>query len=521
MSSPASRALAVLPLLGSLVGCAAPRFPAGPPHPAPSPPRPPEVVARLSSPLDERPALPDARAFAPTLPEVFTTSNGLTVWLVERHTLPLVSATLTVPAGSAEDPMGKSGLAHITAEMLGEGAGERGAVAFSSAVSDLGATLSTGAGVDGGVVALTSLKKNFEQAFVLFSDVVARPRFDPKEWKRATELWQNGLRKRADDPSSVSRVVTAAAFYGPGTAYGRPSDGLLADARGIGLAAVKAFYASRWRPDRAVLVVVGDVSRADVVQLCNTHLAAWKGVAEPSKSAVLRLDQATFQRPRLVVVDRADAPQAVIAVVREGLAAGDMRAPLLDLVSMALGGSFTSRLNQSLREEHGWTYGVRSAFNEARRAGTFVVRASVQTKATGDALAETLGALRTMAATGLTDDELAKIRAQDRAEVVQQYETVGGVSSRLGSLSLLGLPPGFDAAASQARQAATLAGLAALAKAWVEPRDAVVVVVGPRAELAPQLESLGLGAPAPWDAEGRPVVDRPSASRPAQGHSRR
>lgn len=514
MSSPTSRTLAVLPLLGSLVGCTSPRFPAEPPHPAPPPPRPPEVAARIASPLDERPTLRAATAFAPTLPEVFTTSNGLTVWLVERHTLPLVSATLTVPAGSAEDPMGKSGLAHITAEMLGEGAGERGAVAFSSAVSDLGATLSTGAGLDGGVVALTSLKKNFEQAFVLFSDVVARPRFDPKEWKRATELWQNGLRKRADDPSSVSRVVTAAAFYGPGTAYGRPSDGLLADARGIELGAVKAFYASRWRPQRAVLVVVGDIARADVERLCSTHLGAWKGDVKPSKSVSPRLDEAPFQRPRLVVVDRADAPQAVIAVVRQGLAAGAARAPLLDLVSMALGGSFTSRLNQSLREEHGWTYGVRSAFNEARRAGTFVVRASVQTKATGAALAETLGALGTMAATGLTDDELVKVRAQDRAEVVQQYETVGGVSRRLGSLALLGLPPGFDATASHARQDATLADLAALAKVWVEPHDAVVVVVGPRAELAPQLESLGLGAPALWDAEGLPVAER-TARRPS------
>jgi predicted Zn-dependent peptidase len=512
-------ALAAPPLLVVLAGCASTLLPAEPPQPPPPPAPPPAPVVATPppNPLDERPVLPPPQPFEPVAPQVFTTANGMTVWLVERHSLPIVSVTLTVPAGSADDPKGKAGLAHVTADMLDEGAGSRGALELSSAVNDLGATLVTGCGVDGGVVSLMSLKKNLEPAFGIFADVVARPRFDPKEWKRASELWQNGLRKRADDPSSVSRVVASAAFYGPGTPYGHPADGLLSDAKTIDLAAAKAFYASRWRPDRATLVVAGDVTRDEVTHLCDQALGAWKAPkhAEPEGTGAAPLAVPSLGRPRLVLVDRADAPQAVVAVVREGVAAADPRAPLLDLVSAALGGSFTSRLNQNLREDHGWTYGVRAAFNEGRQGGSFVVRAAVQTRFTGSALRETLGELAKMARGGLTEDELVKVRAQDRADLVQEYETVSGISRRLGSLSLLGLPPGFDATASRARQAATLADLAPLAQAWVDPAGATVVVVGPRAEVAPQLEALGLGEPQLWDSEGRPVASRAAPARPA------
>ena len=511
MSAPRRRALAALPLVAWLLGCGSTLPEALPPQPVPPPPPPIVAAPPPPDPLADKPAPLAAKAFEPSSAEVFTTKNGITVWLVERHALPLVSVTLAVPVGSADDPRGRSGLAHVTADMLDEGAGKRGAVELSSAVNDLGATLSTAAGVDGSVVTLTSLKKNLDAAFALFSDVVARPRFAPKEYKRANELWQNGLRKRADDPQSVARLVTAAAFYGPGTPYGHPTEGLLADAKNIDLGAVKEFYAAKWRPEQAIVVVAGDVTRADVTALVEKGLGAWKAAPAPKNAPAAKPTAPPAQRPHLVLVDRAEAPQAVIALARTGVAAGDPKGPLLDLVNTALGGSFTSRLNQSLREDHGWTYGVRSAFNEARRAGSFVVRAAVQTKFTGDALKETLAELRKMAAGGLTDAELGKVRAQDRAELVQQYETVAGVSRRLGSLALLGLPPTQDATASRARQAASLADLGALAKTWVDPTDAVVVVVGPRADVAPQLEALGLGAPVIWDVEGRPVADKPAA----------
>jgi zinc protease len=489
-----------------LLGCGdATMGPGGPTTPTAAPPTP--SVAAGTDP-GARPTLSAPKPFDPPAATVFTTAKGIQVWLLERHTLPVVSVTLAVPHGSARDPEDKPGLAYIAAGMLDEGAGKRNALELSSAVNDLGATLSVDAGVDGSFASLSVLKKNFKPAFELLADVVARPRFDAKEWKRVSQLWQNDLAKRADDPSSVSRVASSAAVYGAGTPYGHPSDGLLRGARKIDLAAAKAFYQKHWRPESSVLVVVGDVTRAEVEQLVTASLGDWTAPASagPAPAVAAPESKPPAARPRLVLVDRRDAPQSVIAVVRDGVRASDPQAPLLDLVNNALGGSFTSRLNQNLREDHGWSYGARSGFTEVRGQGSFVARAAVHTEVTGPALKEMLREIDKMATEGLTADELKKVLAQDRGDMVQTYETVSGISRRLGTLASLGLPPGFDKTAGAARQGATLPRLAELARAHLPTKEAVVIVVGPRDKVAPALAGLGLGEPVLWDAEGAPVA---------------
>jgi predicted Zn-dependent peptidase len=477
-----------------------------PPPVAPPPPPPPtaEPTAQAVDPLGPRPKLLAPQAFTPPAPVTFKTANGITVWLLERHTLPLVSVTLTVPYGSAADPKGKEGLAHVTSDMLDEGAGKRDAVALSTAVNDLGASLSTGAGADGSSVSFTVLKKNFRPMQEIFSDVIMRPRFESKDWKRVSKLWRNDLEKRANDPVSVARVVMAAALYGPGTPYGHPTDGLVSTAAHVDLPDVKAFYKAHFRPDKATVVVAGDVTQAELAPLLESNLGGWKAPAatpDPEPAVTLRADP-----PRLVLVDRADAPQSVIAVVREGVAANDPKAPLLDLVNTALGGSFTSRLNQDLREEHGWSYGASSAFTETRGKGAFVARASVVTEATGPALRAMVADLDKMAKDGLTDEEVAKVKAQDRADLVQAYESLGNLTRRLGTLAILGLGPAFDAQASRARQDASKPELDKLAAA-VSPSHATLVVVGPSATVSPQLAEAGLGQPMRWNEEGFPFTD--------------
>lgn len=495
--------------MGILVALALPSCGGAPPPPAAA--KPSRIVAPAASvdPLGPRPPLAAPKAFAPTPPEVFQTAGGLTVWLVARTGLPLVSAALVVPAGSASDPKGKEGLASVTADMLDEAAGKRTALELSSAVADLGASLATGASTDGSFVALSVLKKNFEPAFALLSDVVARPRFDAGDFRRVAELWKNDLRQRAEDPARVSAVVTRAVVFGAGSPYAHPPEGLLASTAHVDLPAITSFYSQHWRPERAVLVIVGEVTRAEVTRAVEQGLGSWRPRGRAAVAAVAMLPPAPA-RPKLVLVDRPGAPQSVVAVARDGVAAEDPSAPLLDLINVALGGSFTSRLNQNLREEHGYTYGARSAFVEARRGGSFVARAAVSTPVTGAALKELLGELGTMAAEGLRPGELEKARAQARSELVRAYETINGLSRHLAGLAMVGLPASFDATAALKREAATLPELAALAPR-VDPRPATVIVVGPRAEVLEQLAPLQLGEPALWDAEGQPIAKPPAA----------
>jgi predicted Zn-dependent peptidase len=482
--------------LGVLAGC--PRTPTT----EENKPVPPDPIA-----LDAPPQLGPPKPYRAPQPQVYKTPQGMTVWLIERRELPLVGLSLALPSGSSEDPPGKAGLAHITAAMLDEGAGDRGALEISTALNDLGADMATSVDRDGSNITLQVLKKHLPKAFDIFADVIARPRFEADEWKRVSTLWKNQLRRRADSPQAVAMVVSAAVLYGPDTPYGHPSGGQVDTAERIALAEAKRFYEQNWRPDEAILIAAGDITKSELDALIAEKLGSWTAPAdEPGAEAPVSVPLTT--RPRLVLVDRADAPQAVISAVGVGVAASSPSAPLLDLVNTALGGSFTSRLNQNLREDKSWTYGASSAFVETRGIGPFVAQSAVFVQVTGAAVREVLGEIDKMAKSGLTPEEHVKVRARDLTQLIETYETIGGLVGRLSSLALLGLAYDYDAKASHARQAASREELAGLARGALEPSKLTVVVVGPRDALLPQLRSLGLGEPEMWMPEGRPVAAR-------------
>ncbi len=502
----------------TLAGCEATPPPAAPPHGVPA--APPVAVAIPPAPppdvLGPRPETPPPTPFLPPTPEVFQATNGITVWLLERHQAPIVSCDLTVPAGASGDPKGKAGLAHVTAGMLDEGAGKLGAIELSRALDDLGARLGTDANADASFVSLTVLKRNLGAAFPLFADVVARPRFEPAEFARVKDLWINELVAREKDPDATARVVYRVVLFGPDHPYGHPWDGTPPSAKAITLDDVKRSYAAGWRPDRATLVCVGDVTRAELTPMMDQAFGTWKAPAAPAPAPVVP-PAPRGPWPRLVLVDRPDAPQAVIASLKTGLAASDPAEPALWRVNDAIGGSFSSRLNQDLREAHGYTYGARSRYSISRGTGQVVSWANVVTPKTGDALKAMLADLGAFAAGGLNDDEVARSRSQARGELVGVYESVEGIAGHLAADASLGLPADWEAQSSQKRDAAQKPELDALAKRFYDPSDAVVVVVGPRARVQPLIESAGLPPPEIRDALGNVVTE---AGRPAAQHER-
>jgi zinc protease len=444
-----------------------------------------------ADPLGPRPDLGDPAVFTPPVPVSYTRPGGLTVWLLERHALPIVSMQLVVPAGAAYDPEGKGGLAVTTANMLDEGAGKRGALDVARDLDRLGATLATGAYADYGFAHLTVLKKNLAAAGAIFGDVIAKPQWSPVEWKRVRDLWLNGLKARQSEPQAVASVVVSTHAYPAKHPYAHPADGVLASAARVGLDDVKKFYAARWRPDRATVVVVGDVTRQEVDALLDASLAAWKAPAAAAETLVASGSAEKAGR-RFVVVDRPDAPQSVISIARPGVASEDENGGAISRVNAALGGSFTSRLNQDLREEHGWTYGAGSRFSFTRWPGLFIASAAVHTEHTGDALKAMLADIESLAKEGLKDDEVEKTKKLARADLVEAYETVEGAASRLGRMAGTGLKPNHDAVSAERALKADKAKLAELARQHFDPASALIVIVGPRAKLDPQLKAIGI-----------------------------
>ncbi len=494
--------------LASLVACG---------HRLPAPVIPPLTVAvattgtdepAAADPLGARPDVATPPAFKPPAPTVYTATNGVTVWLIERHALPIVSLVVTIPNGAASDPRGKGGLAKITAQMLDEGAGARSALDVSRDVDALGAQLATDGDADSSSASMTVLKRNLGKGFAILGDVVARPRFEAHEWKRVHDLWENSLKARASDPDATARVIFRSALFGAEHPYGHPWDGTTATAKSVTLDDVKSFYASAWRPERAMVIAVGDVTKEELAPLLESAFASWKSPVTSQALPIVTPPAPKGPWPRVVLVDRPDAPQSVIAVVRPGVAANDPDEAPLARVNLAFGGSFTSRINQDLREEHGWSYGARSRVAFTRGVGQIVAWAGVFTDKTGEALKALLGDIDDLAKRGLTLDEVEKTRSQARAEMVETYEAVQSVAGRLAQSASLGLGPDYDARASIAREAATGADLNKLAAKYFDPREAIVVVVGPRAKVEAAITAAGLPAPQLRDADGNVVSDK-------------
>jgi predicted Zn-dependent peptidase len=361
------------------------------------------------------------------------------------------------------------------------------------------------------------LKSKFDVAFGVLCDVVKAPRFEQKDFTRVKKLYKNALKKRLSDPESVAAAVTMRELYGEKSPYGHPVSGYLSKADALDVSGVKAAWEKTFRPDRLTLIVVGQITRPEVEKALAANLGEWKPKGEALPAP--KLGPVASERARIVLVDRPKAVQTVVVVARDGVAASDARASGLQLVNAALGGSFTSRLNTNLREEKNWTYGIGSTFTMSRGQGAFYVRTSVETQYTGRAVKEILGELTKISDQGLTDAELGKVKALDRADLVETYETGSGTASRLAALVAAGLPPGFDAAATRLRQNSSKVELARLAKEQLGPQGMTIVLVGDRAEVEKQLADEGLGAPELAGPEGqrlgKPKDPAPKLEEPA------
>jgi predicted Zn-dependent peptidase len=367
----------------------------------------------------------------------------------------------------------------------------------------------TGATLDTSTVSLSVLKKNLAPAFTLFADVVARPRMDAGEWKRVHELELNDLIERASEPEEVERVVTRAVLFGTDHPYGHPVDGTATTSGAIGLGDITAFYKAAFRPDRATIAVVGDTTKAELSALIDQNLGAWKNPGAPPPPVVAP-PAPKGPWPKLVLVDRPDAPQAVLALARTGISVSDPGEAVLERANLMLGGLFTSRLNQDLREEHGYTYGAGSRLARTRGVGSFVASAAVFTEKTADALKALVADVADYAKGGMTEEESEKTRLQSRGDRVEAFESCDRAAEHLAVDAALGLPPDYEKAAALAAEGATRDTLTKLGAQYFDPAAAVVVVVGPRAKLEGSLKAIGYGTLELRDTDGRPVKDSPA-----------
>lgn len=417
-------------------------------------------------------------------------ANGLPVWIVEMHEVPVVDVTMIVKSGASADPAGKYGVASFTAAMLDEGAGTRDALALADAIDFLGATLTTGSGFDSSTVRLHSLSSKLDAGLPIMADVVRRPTFPQTDMDRLRTERLTTLLQVRDNPQQLAAAAYARILFGEQHRYGTGAMGTESVNKAMTVADLKQFYAAHYRPQNAHLLVVGDVTAASILPKLERAFGTWTGAGPVAHPALPAVPAPTSRR--IFLVDKPGAAQSQIRMGTIGVARSTPDYHALDVLNTLLGGSFTSRLNMNLREEHGYSYGAGSRFDMRANPGPFFAAAGVQTDKTVESLTEFFKEVDGMRAP-VPDEELTRGRNLEALSFPGNFETTGDMAGQLADLVIYNLPDTFFNEYVPKIQAVTTADLQRVANRFLQSNAFVVVVAGDLAKIEKPIRDANFG----------------------------
>ncbi|MEW2567766.1 pitrilysin family protein [Streptomyces sp. NPDC047070] len=443
-----------------------------------------------------QPQAGEARPWAFPAPERGTLGNGLTLLRCHRPGQQVVAVEVLLDAPLDAEPKGLDGIATIMARAFSEGTDKHSAEEFAAELERCGATLDAHADHPGVRLSLEVPVSRLPKALGLLADALRAPAFEDGEIERLVRNRLDEIPHETANPARRAAKELSRQLFPADSRMSRPRQGTEETVTAIDSAAVRAFYEKHVRPATATAVVVGDLTDVDLDALLGDTLGAWTG----SQAQARPVPSVTADDTgRVIIVDRPGAVQTQLLIGRVGADRHDRVWPAQVLGTYCLGGTLTSRLDRVLREEKGYTYGVR-AFGQVLRSapdGTGIsmlaISGSVDTPNTGPALDDLWKVLRTLAAEGLTDAE-RDVAVQNLVGVAPlKYETAGAVAGTLADQVEQHLPDDFQATLyKQLAATGTVEATAAAVNAFPVDR-LVTVLVGDAAQIEEPVRALGIG----------------------------
>jgi zinc protease len=474
----------------------------------PAPPTPPAQKEVANSTVSAEPwrnemPKPHATSTAP-LPSAtrFTLANGLAVYLVPSHDLPVVTAQLAVRAGSASDPPNAPGLAGYTLAMLDEGTQKRDALTIARDLEAIGASLGSDMGRDGCSLSARALKRNAPAMLDVMSDCALSPSFPEKEVERVRTERLTSLLQDRDDPNRAAFKIMWRDLYGSGNPYGHMVIGTEPALKAATRDDIVKLYQSVFRPDNAALILAGDLTESEAKKLANDSFGKWKAA---SGKPPVQTGPVTPSPERVLIADKPGVPQTTLIVAEIGVQRSDPDYEKLNVMNQVLGGLFSSRVNMNLREKHGYTYGAFSSLPENREPGPYFISGGIRTDATGPAVAEVVKEVDGMLAAPVSDDELKLAKESIARTLPARFQTTASTANTFGQLFLFDLPPDYYQGLPLRLESITRDDVSAATKKHLRPNDMKVIAVGDRAKIEPQLAALKLGPIGYRTLDGLPV----------------
>jgi predicted Zn-dependent peptidase len=435
--------------------------------------------------------------------------NGLRLMVVEHHELPVADLSLIVRSGYEADPREHAGLASLTAALLDEGTPTRTALQIADQQALLGVRLNTSAGWDVSTVSLHTPTAQLDSALALFADVVLNPTFPQPEVERLRAERLTLLTQMKDRAPAIADQAYAAIVFGQDHPYGQPTLGTETSVKRITRDDARGYYDEYYRPNNATLIVVGDVRPEAIEQRIGVLLGRWqrRNVPQAVMTKAPVPDDTPVRGTTVYLIDKPGAAQSSVRIGAIGVARSTPDYFPLLVMNTVLGVPFTSRLNQNLRETHGYTYGAGSRFDMRRNAGPFTARGEIVAAKTDSALIEFIKELRAIRDT-VPQAELQKAKRYLQLMLPSLFETTSDIAWQLTPLAVYRLPLDFYNGYVQQVERVTQADVQRVARKYINPDRLSIVVVGDQKNIERGIRKLGLGELSLRDIYGAAVKPR-------------
>ncbi|HUQ97534.1 MAG TPA: pitrilysin family protein [Chitinophagaceae bacterium] len=435
--------------------------------------------------------------------EKFKLSNGLQVLLVPRTSVPVVTMQLMVDAGYAADQTGKAGLSKLTMNMLNEGTKTRSSLQISNELADLGASMYTGASIDVNTVYMNALKSNLDKSLAVLSDVILNPVFPQKDFDRLKQEQLINITQEQTQPVMMGLRILPKLIYGEGHAYSNPftGSGTTASVTSITRNDAIKYHQTWFAPNNATLLVVGDVTAAELKPKLEKQFAGWKENDVPKKNIA---NVALPEKPRVYIIDKPGAEQSIVLTGEVAPSGASADWVNMDMMNKILGGEFTSRINMNLREDKHWSYGSQSILLDTKGQSMFLSFAPVQTDKTKESVTELKKELEQyIKDKPATAEEFAKVQQNAVMQLPGGWETNGAVLRALEEQVKYNRGDDYWTSYASKIQNMNLQQINAAAQNVVKPSQMVWVIVGDRSKIEKGIRDLKLGDIHFIDSEGK------------------
>ena len=450
----------------------------------------PQTVSQQSSAAQLVAQMP---AVAPAKPYKFppvatkTLANGMRVFVVSSTESPEIGVQLWLTsAGAVNDPAGEPGVAAMTASLLTQGTEKRTAQQIAEAIDFVGGSLSASTNDDGTVVSASVVKKDFDLAMDLLSDVTLHAKFQPEEIERQRQQLLSNLRISYDDSDYLATAVFQRVVYGAHP-YGLPGEGTPSSVQTMKRDDLIQFRDVFYSPSTALLAFSGDISPDAAFAAAEKYFGAW-----PAKPVAIPVHAAPGGAAgiHIYVVNKADAVQTQIRIGKLGIRRGDPDFFPLYVANRIFGGSYNSRLNTEVRIKKGLTYGANTIWDVRRESGSILASTFTRTEATVDATKLVVDQMKGMASGNLKPEELNFARDYLVGVYPIQTETPEQVAGRVLTVAMYGLPADYNETYPSHIAAVTLAQANAEAAKYFQPSSLDIVLAGNAAQFREALKKL-------------------------------